>query len=66
MHKKLQQVLPQMLEDSVGAGNPGVILELDAPTRGIHVRLITGTQNRVGANAADLVDATLTAVLLQS
>jgi CubicO group peptidase (beta-lactamase class C family) len=106
MHKKLQQKLQpelqQMLDDSVDAGNPGVILELDAPTRGIHESLPSGlfglrtnqclsvsdgfriacmskiftgtivmqlmeegTQNRVGSNAADLVDAVLTAVLHQ-
>lgn len=41
MHKKLQQ----MLDDSVGAGNPGVILELDAPARGIHERLPSGFFN---------------------
>lgn len=41
MHKKLQQ----MLDDSVGGGNPGVILELDAPTRDIHERLPSGRFN---------------------
>ncbi len=41
MHKKLQQ----MLDDSVGAGDPGVILELDAPARGIHERLSSGLFN---------------------
>jgi D-alanyl-D-alanine carboxypeptidase len=42
MHKKLHLKLQQMLDDSIDAGNPGVILELDAPTRGIHERLSSG------------------------
>ena len=55
----MQIKLQQMLDDSVDAGNPGVILELEAPTRGIRERL------SAGHDAADMVDAVVTTVLHQ-